>query len=327
MSNRRFTPALGQALGLFALGLANGCGPTPESQPKPQWIKTASGVPMIVVPAGSFQMGSDDHEADEGPRHEVQLSSFLMDQFEVTHDLFVKAQLPNPSRWQDDSRKPVERVRWREAKLYCNERSLMEGLMPCYDEAKPGWPCDFAANGYRLPTEAEWEYACRAGTMTAYSFGDDPKKLRDYAWFADNSDDKYHKVGSKKPNPWGLFDMHGNVSEWCLDGYVAKTYSRLAEGKVTLRPLVQPTSLYPRVARGGSWQDDAELLRSAARISSNEDWKMQDPQVPQSMWYHTDAQFVGFRVIRTLKEPNAKEKARLLGLSKEELEQIKNQTR
>ncbi len=180
---------------------------------------------------------------------------------------------------------------------------------------------------YRLPTEAEWEYACRAGTMTAYSFGDDPKKLRDYAWFADNSDDKYHKVGSKKPNPWGLFDMHGNVSEWCLDGYVAKTYSRLAEGKVTLRPLVQPTSLYPRVARGGSWQDDAELLRSAARISSNEDWKMQDPQVPQSMWYHTDAQFVGFRVIRTLKEPNAKEKARLLGLSKEELEQIKNQTR
>ena len=91
MRLRRITLALGQALGLLAFGLANGCGPAPASQAKPRSITTASGVPMIVVPAGSFQMGSDDHEADEGPRHEVQLSSFLMDQFEVTHDLFVKA--------------------------------------------------------------------------------------------------------------------------------------------------------------------------------------------------------------------------------------------
>ncbi|MBT4622891.1 MAG: SUMF1/EgtB/PvdO family nonheme iron enzyme, partial [Verrucomicrobia bacterium] len=181
------------ALGLLALGLANGCGPVPSSPAKPQSITTASGVLMIVVPAGSFQMGSNDHEADERPRHEVRLGSFLMDQFEVTHDLFVKAQLPNPSRWQDDSRKPVERVRWREAKLYCNERSLMENLTPCYDEAKPGWPCDFAANGYRLPTEAEWEYAARAGSSRLYSFGD-VAKLKANSWFAANAGKRTHVV-------------------------------------------------------------------------------------------------------------------------------------
>ena len=96
MRLRPITLALGQALALVALGLANGCGPALVSPAKPQSIITASGVPMIVVPAGSFKMGSDDHEADESPRHEVSLSTFLMDQFEVTHDLFVKAQLPNP---------------------------------------------------------------------------------------------------------------------------------------------------------------------------------------------------------------------------------------
>ena len=144
MSLQQFT----RILGLLALGLVVGCGPVPSSPAKPQSITTDSGVPMIVIPAGLFQMGSDEHEADERPRHEVRLGTFLMDQFEVTHDLFVKAQLPNPSRWQDDSRKPVERVRWREAKLYCNERSLMEKLTPCYDETKPGWPCDFTANGW-----------------------------------------------------------------------------------------------------------------------------------------------------------------------------------
>jgi len=209
MSHWQFT----SALGLLALGLANGCGPAPVSPAKPRSITTASGVPMIVVPAGSFQMGSNDHEADERPRHEVRLGMFLMDQFEVTHDLFVKAQLPNPSRWQDDSRKPVERVRWREAKLYCNERSLMEGFTPCYDEAKPGWPCDFAANGYRLPTEAEWEYAARAGSGRLYSFGAEAK-LKANGWFADNAGKRTHVVGTRKPNAWGLHDLYGNVSEW-----------------------------------------------------------------------------------------------------------------
>ena len=131
MRLRPITLALGQALALVALGLANGCGPALVSPAKPQSITTASGVPMIVVPAGSFKMGSDDHEADERPRHEVSLGTFLMDQFEVTHDLFVKAQLPNPSRWQDDSRKPVERVRWREAKATQSACELLASSGGC----------------------------------------------------------------------------------------------------------------------------------------------------------------------------------------------------
>ena len=157
---------------------------------------------------------------------------------------------------------------------------------------------------YRLPTEAEWEYACRAGSKTAYHFGDDPSKLGDYAWFTDNSNEQYQPVGRKKPNAWGLHDMHGNVSEWVLDQY-QETY----DAKATKNPLVVPNKLYPRVVRGGGWDDTAHWLRSARRIASSEDWKEQDPQIPQSIWYHTDALSVGFRVVRPLRVPSAKERA------------------
>ena len=146
----------------------------------------------------------------------------------------------------------------------------------------------------------------RAGTTTAYSFGDDPKKLEDYAWFAENANDKYQKVGTKKPNPWGLFDMYGNVCEWVLDGYAADSY-RKAEGKTLKNPLVVPTKEFSRAVKGGSWQDDPESLRSAARRGSSKDWKMQDPQIPQSIWWLTDAQFLGFRVVRPLQTPTAEE--------------------
>ena len=159
---------------------------------------------------------------------------------------------------------------------------------------------------YRLPTEAEWEYACRAGTKTAYSFGDDPAKLGDYAWNFDNSGDKYHKIGQKKPNPWGLYDMHGNVAEWTLDQYVPDFYKQFA-GKTTTNPL---GPAHDRVSPRGSWRlvgRRCGRLRSAARRGSNKDWKMQDPQIPQSIWYLTDANFVGFRVIRPLRVPSAEE--------------------
>ena len=156
---------------------------------------------------------------------------------------------------------------------------------------------------YRLPTEAEWEYACRAGTKTAYSFGDDPAKLGEYAWYVDNAE-KPQPVGKKKPNPWGLYDMHGNVAEWCLDHYVADTYKHILDRQADASgPVVLPDAKeYPYVARGGSWDDDADKLRSAARRGSNPEWSVQDPQRPQSIWWHTDATFVGFRVVRPLDE-------------------------
>jgi formylglycine-generating enzyme required for sulfatase activity len=161
---------------------------------------------------------------------------------------------------------------------------------------------------YRLPTEAEWEYACRAGTKTAYSFGDDPEQLEQYAWYFDNGDDRYHKVGEKKPNPWGLHDMHGNIAEWVLDQYTADGYSPPASLPAK-NPVTVPTTIYPRVVRGGSWLDDPERLRSAARQGSTDEWKEQDPQIPQSIWYYTDATFIGFRVVRPLRQPTPEEAA------------------
>ncbi|HIM23422.1 MAG TPA: formylglycine-generating enzyme family protein, partial [Verrucomicrobia bacterium] len=158
---------------------------------------------------------------------------------------------------------------------------------------------------YRLPTEAEWEYACRAGTTTMYSFGDDPALIDEYAWHDGNSDSKYQKVGTKKSNTWGLHDMHGNVSEWTLDQFVPDIYATFKD--TISNPFKYGNSLYPRVARGGSWMDKPEQLRSAVRIASSAEWKLQDPQLPKSIWYHTDAQFLGFRVIRPLIVPSAQD--------------------
>ena len=188
----------------------------PKTATGPAEIVTKSGVEMAAIPGGEFLMGSAQGSADEAPPHKVKLSGFLMDKFEVTHEMWAKAQLPNPSHWQDHPKKPVERVRWRDAKQYCNERSLLEGLQPCYNEKTADWDCDYGADGYRLPTEAEWEYACRAGAEGLYDFGQ-ADKLRQFAWFADNADQKTHAVGLKKPNRWGLYDLDGNVSEWCED--------------------------------------------------------------------------------------------------------------
>jgi len=155
---------------------------------------------------------------------------------------------------------------------------------------------------YRLPTEAEWEYACRAGSHAAYAFGDDPSALADAAWYWDNSGGQYGPVGAKDPNAWGLHDMHGNVWEWTLDAYrPAYSAGPLSD------PWVRAERLYPRVVRGGSWMDDAPALRCGSRRASSEDWKMQDPQLPKSVWYHTDAQWLGFRLVRPARVPSAEQ--------------------
>jgi formylglycine-generating enzyme required for sulfatase activity len=167
---------------------------------------------------------------------------------------------------------------------------------------------------YRLPTEAEWEYACRAGTTTAYSFGDDPKQLGDYAWFTENSDTpggqgpKYQKVRRKKPNPWGLYDMHGNVAEWCLDQYDPEFYLQ-GKDKVSDNPWNKATKPYPHVVRGGAWDEtfgQPEQLRSAAREKSDKSWKG-DVQLPPTFWYMNYPKSPGFRIVRPLKVPSAEE--------------------
>jgi formylglycine-generating enzyme required for sulfatase activity len=165
---------------------------------------------------------------------------------------------------------------------------------------------------YRLPTEAEWEYAARAGTTTAYFFGDDPARLKEFAWTAHNSDFKYQKVGRKKASPWGLFDIYGNVIEWCLDQYDPNFYSKSSGSGTAVDPWNKSTTPYPHVARGGHWDDeDLALFRSASRRSSSPQWKQQDPQLPKSIWYHTDAQWLGIRLVRPLDVPSAEEMQKL----------------
>ncbi|HXT58339.1 MAG TPA: SUMF1/EgtB/PvdO family nonheme iron enzyme [Pirellulales bacterium] len=281
---------------------------------------------MAPVPGGTFRMGSPDDEAgrkaDEGPVHEVKISPFWMGKREVTwneYEIFM-FQLDIARRKQFGS-EPTALDKFADAVA----RPTKPYTDMTFGMGKDGYPaicmtqlaakkyCQWlsAKTGryYRLPTEAEWEYACRAGTSTAYSFGDDAGQLDDYAWSYDNSDGAYHPVGRKKPNPWGLFDMHGNVAEWCADQYLPDFYRQLA-GKLAVDPLAVPKTIEPCVVRGGSWDDDPEALRSAARRGSHKDWKQQDPQIPQSIWYYTDALFVGFRVVRPLEEPTAEEKAK-----------------
>ena len=228
----------------------------------PVEVVTQSKVEMVYLPGGEFVMGSDQGNADEAPAHKVKVSAFLMDKYEVTHELLAKAQMPNPSHWQDNPKKPVERVRWRDAKQYCNERSILEKLHPCYNEKTPDLDCDYTANGYRLPTEAEWEFACRAGTDGAYDFGP-PDKLRQFAWFADHGDEKTHLAGQKKPNRWGLFDMYGNVSEWCEDVYSPDYYKASPPMDPPGPP--SPGKDVKRVMRGGSWKASLDMCRATFR--------------------------------------------------------------
>jgi hypothetical protein len=180
------------------------------------------------------------------------------------------------------------------------------------------WLSGITGNDYRLPTESEWEYAARAGTTTAYSFGDDASELEDHAWFEDNGDYQLHPVGAKKPNPWGLYDVHGNVAEWTLDEYQVDAYSKLGTAVVNAQSAVRwPTTArpFPRVIRGGSWFEPAAMSRSAARHKSaaDDEWKAMDPNIPLSPWWYTEdaAQAVGMRIIRPLKPLSSDEKKRV----------------
>jgi len=226
---------------------------------------TKSGIEMVLIPAGSFTMGSRSGRKHEQPVHNVWVDSFLIDRHEVTQADYEKLgdleAFSNPSHYQGADL-PVEQVTWPQAARYCNARSRFDGLQPCYNEDTGA--CDFEASGYRLPTEAEWEYACRAGTDSDYSFGGEARQLGDFAWSIENSARKTHPVGRKKPNPWGLFDMHGNVAEWCQDvfdpGYYQVSPEKNPRGGDDHKEYV---------LRGGSWKSPADTARSAYRIGEN----------------------------------------------------------
>jgi len=231
----------------------------PPASAAPQQSATDSKAEMVAIPAGRFVMGDKD-QAD-APPHEVTVSAFYMDKYPVKQDRYQAVMGGNPSRWKG-ANNPVEQVRWSDAVRYCNKRSQLEGLEPCYDLR--AWKCNFDANGYRLPTEAEWEYACRAGSATAYFFGDTPSKLGDYAWYDKNSGGHPRPVGQKQPNRWGLFDICGNVWEWCNDFYKVDYYQEAPR-----QDPKGPKEGENKVLRGGAWRFSVESCRSGYRYNEN----------------------------------------------------------
>jgi formylglycine-generating enzyme required for sulfatase activity len=199
---------------------------------------------IVMLPAGSFTMGSDEY-GNEQPKHQVTLKKFAITKYPVTQEQYQAIIGSNPSHFKNNPKNPVECVNWNDAQIFCRKLNLITGKK------------------YRLPSEAEWEYACRAGTQTRYYFGDDEKQLGNYAWYDKNSGSKTHPVGQKKPNNWGIFDMNGNVWEWCEDGWHDNYKKAPTDGSSWNDNHSRSSS---RILRGGSWGVNSRNCRAADRL-------------------------------------------------------------
>ena len=302
------------------------CSPASAGEPAKKFteaLKDAEGkehkFDMVLIPAGSFKMGSpadeDDRKDHEGPQHKVKVPSFYMATHEATHTLYM-AFYDETHQGKRDKGLEEPMVEWKEAMAKVAKVDDITGPTPIYGDITMGWGeeempslmCSWfqamtfckwlslkTGTTYRLPTEAEWEYAARAGSTTPYFFGDDPDGLEDYAWYEDNSDDEARKVGQKKPSPWGLYDIYGNVAEWCIDFYDPQTYAERAKKNPAPNQFLDKGKVH--VARGGSWESPVEDLRSAARVFEEDWWRAEDPQEPKSRWWLPKLGTIGFRVV------------------------------
>jgi formylglycine-generating enzyme required for sulfatase activity len=280
---------------------------------------------MVAIPGGEFIMGSHPGgryvQPDQLPPHRVKLSPFWMGKCEVTWNEYNAFVFDDIERRQ--AAPPLLNSKLDPRLADAITHPSLPYVDMDYGMGKNGYPAigmtQHAANKYcqwlsaktghfyRLPTEAEWEYAARAGSTNTWFFGEDATQLADYAWFEDNSDFKYQKVGRKPPNAWGLHDVLGNVSEWVLDQYDENYYRTCAEQGLAMQPWNRATKQYPHSVRGGSWRDPLQDVGCSVRGRSTPDWKMNDPQLPKSRYWFRNCDFVGFRIVRPLALPTTEE--------------------
>ena len=266
---------------------------------------------MVPIQAGTFLIGTAANEkgrnADEGPQKKLSIAAFWMSAYEVTRDeldVFLKDESTSLNVNVDAITRPSPQYvdlslgMGKEGGYPANSMSQRTAIMYCK------WLYQKTKVFYRLPTEAEWEYACKAGTNTAYFFGDNAADLDKYAWYEKNSENTFHKVGEKLPNPWGLYDMLGNMTEWTLDHYDACAFEKVNNEQLTI---AANDAKYPKTLKGGSFIDSAIELRSSKRFHSDPIWNRRDPQIPKSKWWLTEAKQVGIRLVRPFIQPTEEE--------------------
>jgi len=317
--------------------------PTNQAAAKSEPVEYSAEIPdsnqeieMVLVPGGSYEMGPFAN----GETQEVRVDSFWIGKYEITwneYNLFrdevleeIRSEVYKNLYGVDIEADALSSPTLTEEALdLLRENDIPADIIslpsPPYSDMTAGMGTDgfpavsmthYAAfmftkwltvktgDFYRLPTEAEWEYACRAAQSGEYEPIESTQELNQFAWYRGNSNRKYHQPGNKEPNALGIHDMLGNVAEWTFDQYF-EDYPSMLENEPADNPYLKPTELYPRAVRGGSWMDPADAASCLQRRGSDPAWKMRDPQLPKSLWWHTNAPFVGIRVVRPVNEPEA----------------------
>ena len=260
-------------------------------------------IEMIFIQGGEYSMGNKNSNVN------TQISSFWMSKYEITweiYNLFMEFDQSNKLEYiidgdtikVDGISKPT--TPYTDMTFGMGYEGFPAVNMTHFAASKfCKWLSLITGNYYRLPTEAEWEYACRSGTSSDYYYGDDFSLIDEYSWNKNNSDNSYQRVGQKIPNKWGLHDMLGNVSEWVADSYDDNIFK---SKKLKKDPFIFSESKYPKVYRGGSWNDEPSSLLTHKRFYSDNSLQKRDPQIPKSQWWNTDAPNIGFRIVRVNKD-------------------------